>query len=297
MGSATVIAKPLVSGQCRPNRLWNSNQEGSVGIRNSSLTRVRPFFKKLIKRDPTGQSWLPAVLALAPNRYSFKFEELLTNPGPLETIDLDRECRLKPPAAFLRWLIEHPEQMSWPKKGKERFSLRIQDWREKLMGITNWVEENEEQIAEKRSRNRKAAKQKALTKLAKHGAAGSRRQWWAFEGWTSVDCLLPARNIRIYVEGKRTDVLAPSTNWYPSRNQLARNLESARDDAHGTPFACLVIAEQQLPANMDAVIASGLPHLAQPERQDLTRHFLGSITWRQAAEVTGIDYDDLPDIV
>jgi thymidylate kinase len=35
---------------------------------NSSITRVRPVFTALIERDPTGRSWLPALLELCPRR-------------------------------------------------------------------------------------------------------------------------------------------------------------------------------------------------------------------------------------
>jgi hypothetical protein len=268
-----------------------------MGSRNSSLTRVRPFFRILIKRDPRGLSWLPKILAVAPNRKLFAREDLLTNPGPLGPVDLDNERRLNPPEEFLRWLIEHPEKMRWPKNGKARFSPDVQLWREKLMGVRDLSGEGVKRITDLRRVDRQEAIQKALAKLAAHAAAGSFRQWWAFEGRTAVDCFLPAKRLRVYVEGKRTDVLSPSTDWYPFRNQLTRNLESAREDADGVPFACLVIAEQRLPANMEAIIASGLPHFRERERQDLFHHFLGGITWREAAEATGVAYDDLPDTV
>jgi hypothetical protein len=268
-----------------------------MGIRNSSLTRVRPFFHMLIKRDPSGLSWLPEILVLAPNRRLFPHEDLLTNPGPLGLVGLDNERRLNPPEEFLRWLIEHPDKMRWPNNGKARFSPDVQRWREKLMGTRDLSGESERRILEIRRSDRQEAIQKALAKLAVHGAAGSFRQWWAFEGRTAVACFLPAKRLRVYVEGKRTDVLSPSTDWYPCRNQLTRNLESAREDANGVPFACLVIAEQRLPANMEVIIDSGLPHFTQRERQDLFHHFLGSITWREAAEATRIAYDDLPDTV
>jgi len=268
-----------------------------MGIRNSSLTRVRPFFQMLIKRDPTGLSWLPKILALAPNRRLFPHEDFLTNPGLLGRVYLDNERRLNPPGEFLRWLIEHPENMRWPKNGNARFGADAQRWREKLMGTRGLSGEIDKRILEIRRLDRQEAIQEALARLAAHGAAGSFRQWWAFEGRTAVDCFLPTKRLRVYVEGKRTDVLSPSTDWYPFRNQLTRNLESAREDANGIPFACLLIAEQRLPPNMEAIIDSGLPHLRQRERQDLFHHFLGSITWREAAEATGIAYNDLPDTV
>jgi hypothetical protein len=267
-----------------------------MGIHNSSLTRVRPFFRKLIEGDPTGLSWLPKLLCLAPNKGLFVGNDLLTNPGPLSSIDLDKERKLHPPAPFLRWLIEHPHCMTWPKRGKARFSEDVQKRREKLMGIGNSSRETAERPSKMREADQQEAIREALANLTIHGTAGSIQKWWAFEGRTSVDCFLATNRLRIYVEGKRKDILSPSTDWYPRRNQLMRNLESARDDAGGVPFACLVIAEQRLTTNLDT-IDGGLPHLSQLERRDLFAHFLGSITWREAAAATGISYDDLPDEV
>src|SRR3954451_21987527 len=45
---------------------------------------------------------------------------------------------------------------------------------------------------------------------------------------------LPATGrLVITVEGKRTESLLPPTDWYPARSQLVRNLEAARQVAHG----------------------------------------------------------------
>lgn len=236
-----------------------------MGIYNSSLTRVRPFFKTLLARDPKGSSWLPKLLALAPNRDWFADTDLLSNPGLLHPTMLDREKQLYPPEAFLSWLIQHPERMTWPKNGRARFGRETQQWRDKLMGRRDLSNEPLDRHTEIRKADRGEAIEEALKELTTHHAAGCDKKWWAFEGRTSVDCYLATDRLRIYVEGKRTDILSPSTDWYPSRNQLMRNLESARADVAGSPFACLVIAEQRLststisiPVIRESLIASSL---------------------------------------
>jgi hypothetical protein len=255
-----------------------------MGIYNSSLTRVRPFFKGLLMRDASGSSWLPQLLALVKTDGALAGTNLRSNPGVLQPTDLDKEARLLPPEAFLRWLIQHPEKMSWPKKNRARYGEEAQLWREKLMGRHE-------------AADREEAQHKALAELAACGPEKCHGKWWAFEGQTAVDCYLATDRLRIYIEGKRKDVLSPSTDWYPLRNQLMRNLESAAAHAAGNPFVCVVMAEDKLPNISDVVIRDSLPHMSDAERQSLMQHFLGTITWREACGATGVDYGELPDTV
>jgi hypothetical protein len=265
-----------------------------MGIHNSSLTRVRPFFKTLLRRDPDGSTWLPRLLALAPNTDLFGGTDLLSNPGLLREANVDPERRLHPPEAFLRWLIQNPGGLAWPDGGRAGFGTETQNWREKLMGRRDLSNEPRDRHLQIRKADRQDAIARGLKELPTLGAAGSERKWWAFEGCTSVDCYLATDRLQIYVEGKRTDILSPSRDWYPSRNQLIRNLESARADAAATPFACLLIAEERLSAVPLSRIQASLPHLLETEQCSLMRHFLGSITWREACDATGVDYDELP---
>ena len=94
------------------------------------------------------------------------------------------------------------------------------------------------------------------------------------------------------IEGKRTESLSESTGLGTAgRNQLHRNLEAARELAHGREFGVLIVGEELLPdaALGDSMI--GLPHLPERERADLMRHYLGCITWRQVCQATGIDFE------
>jgi hypothetical protein len=44
----------------------------------------------------------------------------------------------------------------------------------------------------------------------------------------------------------------------------------------------------------DEVLKAGWPHLADPQRDALVRHFLGATTWRAVCQACGLDYDTLP---
>jgi hypothetical protein len=265
---------------------------------------VRPVFQKLLKRDPTGTEWLPNIFKIATcNREHAS--SVVRQVGPLkpctvfrryedrvlkafygiESIDLEQcfEYPLPPPKAFLTWLILNPEKMTWPKKnGKPcKYGLTTQRRREELFGYHG-------------SRKQKTMQERALAELNTSGVLRSSRQWWAFEGFSQADCFLETDQLLVLIEGKRTEGLAPSTHWYPHRNQLIRNLEVAQALASGKEFALLLLAEQQLELDLRELVDSGLPHMQPIERMELMNHFLGCIDWKVVCEATGILYDDLP---
>jgi len=182
----------------------------------------------------------------------------------------------------LKWLIEHPEKMTWPrtKKARKRFGRATQRWREKLFA------------------GQQDALQEALDRLAECGAMGSRRQWWAFEGFTNVDCCLETQSLLLFIEGKRTETLSSSTEWYAARCQLVRNIESAKDMATNKQYGVLLITEGAVTlSDLDARISDSLPHLTHSERTELKEHFLGCLQWRDLCNVTGLEFGKLPDVV
>ena len=182
------------------------------------------------------------------------------------------EAEVPPSAAFLRWLVEHPDQLVWPKTAsghKRVYSPSTQQNRERLLS------------------GEPGARIRALKELEAVGALGSRRRWWAFEGFTSVDCLLETKSLVLLIEGKRTELISNSTDWFPGRNQVIRNLEVAQVLAGGRNFAVLVCAEA--PAELpEEAWTKSLPHLSASEIDELKRHYLGCATWPNlAAQLCG----------
>lgn len=271
-----------------------------AGQNNSSLTRVRPFFRELFKMDDNGQTWLPGLVRLA-NQNEQYAEKIANFPGTLllksvekrryhdrilaqygiAEIDLENcfESSQPPPERFLRWLIEHPAQMKWPiNSGKKSLYGTITQFRRERL-----VAGEQEMISS------------ALADLEKHGVEGSKRKWWAFEGFTEVDCYLETDRFVLFIEGKRTEKMTPATNWYPQRNQIVRNLEVAQQTAKGREYAVLVIAEQDLETIKDENFVQSLPHFNGHERTEINKHFLGCTTWKKACHALGVDYAALPD--
>jgi NAD-dependent deacetylase len=266
----------------------NPESRDAMGILNSSVTRVWPIFDWLLQSDPTGAKWLSKLLRLG-SRVKEVDQNILSDPGNLcarlalverplpgqlrqaARVALIRnayEVPAPPPAAFLRWLLKNPEKLTWPKvaRGRERvFGRLTQQNRKHLLAGEPF------------------ARRQGLEELARVGACGSRRKWWAFEGFTSVDCLLETKSLLLLTEGKRTEPIANSTDWFPDRNQIIRNLEVAQALANGRNFAVLLCAErpEELP---EKAWTNGLPHFSPAEIKELKRHYLGCATWPTIAK-------------
>lgn len=276
------------------------------GLYNSSITRVRPVFQQLLNRDPTGSGWLQNFLSMSRTMYASELSEepgilvpwvseqleysdriLQQAPYRIEKIQLQRcfEYPLPPPTAFLRWLIKHVDPQLWEsKRSKFAKSAETRDKRDRLFG-RHGTEEQQKTARE------------ALRLLEQHGNAGSRIKWWAFEGFTEVDCFLETDRLLLLIEGKRTEALSDSTNWYPGRNQLLRNLEVAKELAEqkGKAYGVMLLTEQPMDFPTGQEIEGSFPHLDAGTRTEILDNFLGSYTWEETCHATGIDYNTLPD--
>ena len=261
-----------------------------MGEANSSVTRVWPVFDTLFAADPSGGMWLGPFLGLARNRVDLQPGLLIPSLSKFDNaiprnlsmvLGEDRATRLgnlrscfevdyPPSTRFLRWLIENPGKLTWPtdKDGKPRaFGEATQRLRTSLR------------------EGDPAARIAALNALDVKGAIGSRRQWWAYEGFTSVDCVLETDRLLVFIEGKRTEAISAATDWYPQRNQIVRNVEAASCAAvkTGKEFGVILCAETHVELPADA-FKDGLPHLSESEEQALQAHYWGCITWRQIVD-------------
>lgn len=265
-----------------------------MGRFNSSLTRVQPVFDALLDRPDAGwavglwevaQRMRAGVSIFPPTDFgSFVEDEVLARDSNARRRPFERV--LPPPTAFLRWLIQHPEQMTIPD--------------------ASFGAEGEEAINHRRvlfspdADLRHHATRKALEELEEKGVTGSRRKWWAFEGFSHIDCCLVTPTTVLFIEGKRTEALSSSTRWYPMRNQLWRNVEVARQFAAGRSYGvilCVETDEAGAMATQDAVwsLAASHPHLAEDDRSVLNQHFIGSITWASIEEMFKLPDSCLPD--
>lgn len=246
-----------------------------MGEKDSSKTRVQPFFKKIF--DAKNADWIVSLLNAFDSGLARSMSENAGIPK-FDTIDKYFERKLAPPERFLEWLILNPSKLKWPEGAKYGDDTRKK--REELI------------------KNDKTIQREALQNLKQYGAEQSYKKWWAFEGFTFVDCLIETDKILLAVEGKRTEKgPSESVSWYPQRNQLIRNLETLQQYAQGRIFAVVMIDEKGNYQFDDADIKSSLPHFSEEERKELISHFLGAFTWKEVCLKTGVDYSSLPDTV
>jgi hypothetical protein len=266
---------------------------------NSSITRVRPVFSALLDRDPAGRTWLGPLLRATPNP-RFVAAGLTEAPGEIRPHLLERrpyrdkvlgpiqllrcfEYPVPPPRRFIEWLLSNPGELHWPtdRQGRrKRFGATTQKLRERLV--------------DGGSASRAQTRELGTAELAKYGAARSRRCWWAFEGFTEVDCVLETDRLVMFIEGKRTEALSPSTEWFPARNQLVRNLEALADFAGERTAGVLLVTEEPGPELSPDQVAASTPHLDETERANLLKRYLGQTTWRTLCTALGLSYEALP---
>jgi hypothetical protein len=261
-----------------------------MGIFNSSVTRVWPVFDTLFAADSVGTYWLLPLLqaghlfshsslyplndvgSILPQLCEFDLPisgELAKVMGPdrLQVLPMLRnayECDIAPPQAFLRWLLENPNALSWPKQNQAEEKIygdRTQQCRKSLLAGDRKIQAE------------------ALREFDLKGVAESKGKWWAFEGFTSVDCLLETERLVVFVEGKRTEAISKSTDWFPKRNQVIRNLEAAKERAGSSKeYAVLLCAEKRLEIP-ESAWSDSLPHYSPAEIADLRKHYLGCALW------------------
>jgi hypothetical protein len=263
--------------------------------RASSLTRVRPVFRQLLRRDPSGGAWLPDLLGLAAG--SEIVDAMRSAPGTLlshlsavRSFDdpVQGECLLEncferpvaPSAGFLEWLIRNPEALDWTS-----FDAATESQRETTRRF---------RLALRDPDTRADARARALKELRLKGSEGSHRKWWGFERFSRIDCCLETDTLLLLIEGRRSGSMSDTTFWYAGRNQVHRSLEAARDLANGRQFGVLVVAETPMGSAALGDPDRGLPHLSAQERHDLLKHYLGWVTWAEVCRATGVEYASLP---
>jgi hypothetical protein len=192
------------------------------------------------------------------------------------------EHPVAPPRELLRWFIDHPDQLRWPpgtEYSKETTTLRRALLYDDPPG------------------SQAKAQARARELLAEPSTPSPK--WWRFEGISKLDCVLITNRLVVTVEGKRTEGLSPATNWYPTRSQLVRNLEAAKQIAGEKAWASVLISEQRVAGGGAGQLKQSLPesapHLNEPKRRDLAAAYLGNLTWRAACEAVGISFDLLPE--
>jgi hypothetical protein len=225
---------------------------------NSRRTRVGPTFTWLERHE--GVDWPARFLQLVNGL------GVAINPGRLiaKGLHFEPERRVSPSTRRLAWLIRNAERLT-PRDGRA--------WRQYDRRVV-----------------RNPDRGKALAQLDAGNSHGIDRKL-ILEGKTSADCLIECERAVIWVEGKRNDWLDYSTTWDVTRDQLARNLEAAREYAAEKDFCLVICHEHPLKYHEELLIegyrrgtwSGGWPHLNADERRNLGLR-IGTVTWNKVAE-------------
>jgi len=258
-------------------------------LKNSSDTRVRPFFQNLLNRDASGLSWLPKIIILAPQNKDLASKLSMMNCRILDQLvegsKNDRpkcfEHSVSPSIAFLHWLIEHPERLRVPKN----YGTKDEKNRENRKCLKG----------EYGVQRQQGIMKDAINLLNEKGAQGSGKQWWAFEGFTRVDCLLETDDFILGIEGKRNDTVSSIIAWFPQRNQIIRNLEAIKEKAGSKSYVVILMNKDGKDPIKDNDFTNSLPHYSEQEIAEIKTHYLGAVSWQQACDAVGLDYNALPE--
>jgi hypothetical protein len=258
-----------------------------MGIHNSAITRVRRILGALLQKNGANAEWALDLwrnartpLATAPPHSAGEFTPEVLRVNPATGLLGAFERPVPPPAAFLHWLILHPEQMTV--SDRETFGTSGDNAARKMRA--ELFSNDPARVA--------AAQDLAVNELQRLAGSGSSRKWWAFEGYTYVDCALETETFLLFIEGKRTEPLSPSTRWFKARNQVWRNVEAAAEMAPGKAVGVILAVEdggeEMLRMAMEAPDTS-LPHLSAERRDELAKHLLGVVTWKQIVDRFALD--------
>ncbi len=241
---------------------------------------IQTIFNDLIDRRPFGDPWMATLWQLAArtrpgtaSKQPASLGSLLADEAPSE-----REARqgkvfdraLAPSSAFLRWLIEHPDEMTVD--DRDTFGAKSDDvraWRRRLFS------DDVDEVS--------TAKSEGLRQLTSRLAQRGRNKWWLFEGFARVDACFVSETTVLVVERWRDSLTESSSRWYPGRVQVWRDVDALREFAAGRKFGVVLAVDDdaQGAAALEAAAASmsdSFPHLVFEEQDKLERHLLGYVT-------------------
>ena len=244
-----------------------------AGPFDSSKTRVAPVFKAL---EDQGNGWLPRLLSLCQAEASARTGLDLTI---TQMFFWPQEKRLDPPISLLSWLIRNlPPQLAEQSADESRRRLGKGDPR---------------------------AIEEALRLLR---TVAPPRAWHIFEGATSPDVVIQARDALVVIEGKRTEPDATvGTTWLPGRHQMWRHIDAAWEIRGSRKVFGFFIVEGEIGAAVPKVwqeafkhtllpecLAASFPHRSAIETSAIAQCFLGGTTWQQVCKEFGLDHEQLP---
>ncbi len=203
---------------------------------------LQTLVNDLLDRRPFGDPWMANLWHAAAlsrpgtaSKQPLSMGSLLADDAPAEHAArhgkvFDRA--LAPSSAFLRWLLEHPGEMTVDDRdtfGAKSEPVRV--WRRRLFS------DDVDEVS--------AAKSEGLRQLTSRLAQRGRNKWWLFEGFARVDVCLVSDTAVLVVERWRDSLTASSSRWYPERVQLWRDVEAVREFAGSRKYGVILAVDDE----------------------------------------------------
>jgi hypothetical protein len=243
-----------------------------MGIKNSTLTRVKPLFDR-IKDDPRK---IDVFLSMMSENRSvhMDYSEYKVSYG-------ESEKRLQPPKSLLIWQLENKNRLSIPR------NFGVRKTSPSYLKRKKFFEGDPRLLKEARA-------------LIEEGSVPA-REWYVFEGYTVPDIFIETKRHRIVGEAKRTEIkLTTRTTWLGERDQLVRHIDAVID-SNKEVLSFFLFSKQGFQnafsqkmnnySNIEYMKRS-LPHRDYDMIKKIAETFIGYSFWEDLGIVFSVEYPD-----
>lgn len=98
-----------------------------------------------------------------------------------------------------------------------------------------------------------------------------------------MDCCLETDDFVLFVEGKRNEDVSSQVRWWPTRDQVLRNLDCAKEYAGAREYYVMTMCDRMEERASLEMLEQSLPHRTPEERTEIARRYLGHVIWGEAA--------------
>jgi len=246
-----------------------------MGIKNSSLTRVKPLFD-FINSDIEK---LNMFLKLFANNNS------KINPNSLIEIRYgDNEKKISPPKSILIWMLQNINTLNKIKNHGAK-NINSETYRKRSELFCSNI----------------ALKEEAINIIETSNIL-PKSKWYIFEGQTSPDIFIETSDCIFICEAKRTENdITTKTTWLNKRDQLVRHIDSLLDQPK--PIISFYILEKEIylkgnyKKSMElyselAYFKENLLHRDKIAVERAFNSFIGFIFWEDISDYFKISFPD-----
>jgi len=245
-----------------------------MGIRNSSLTRVKPLFD-FIDSDVDKLNQLFGL-------FKRNIPKIETN-SIIEIKYGDNEKKIPPSSSLLLWMLQNLKELN----------------KVKNFGVDNKNSETYQKRKGLFSGDKKILND--AIRIIKTKAKLPDRDWYIFEGRTHPDIFIETIDSIFIGEAKRTEMdITTTTKWLNKRDQLIRHVDSVLDQSKQI-YSFYILDKNQFKSNfkkrmeqytIKEYYKENLRHRDDLSIEKAMNSFIGFIFWDDIAEYFKIKFPD-----